>query len=108
MSFFQSVSLKPGESLHSLLMRKAELNGYGSAHALLADVGLTMKVSYSAEELELLRECFELAEPDLMSVSAGQAPYLGQKVFLRSQCSPVCPQCLAADGGRTRSGLICW
>ncbi len=98
MSFFQSVSLKPGESLNSLIMRKAELNGYGTAHALLADVGMTMKVCYSAEELELLRECFELAEHDLTPVSAGQAPYLGQKAFLRSQCSPVCPQCLADEG----------
>ncbi len=98
MSFFQSVSLKPGESLNSLLMRKAELNGYGTAHVLLADVGLAMKVSYSAEDLELLRECFELAEHDLMPVSAGQAPYLGQKAFLRSQCSPVCPRCLADEG----------
>lgn len=98
MSFFQSVALKPGESLNSLLMRKAELNGYGSAHALLADAGLTMKVSYSPDELEQLRECFELAEYDLMPASASQAPYLGQKAFLRSQCSPVCPQCLAVEG----------
>lgn len=98
MSFFQSVSLKPGESLNSLLMRKAELNGYGTAHALLDDVDLTMKVSYLPEELEPLRACFELAEPDLMLGSAGQAPYLRQKAFLRSQCSPVCPQCLVDEG----------
>ncbi|MFI8746343.1 TniQ family protein [Pseudomonas sp. NPDC077186] len=98
MSFFQSVNLKPGESLNSLLMRKAELNGYGTAHALLADVGMTMKVSYLPEEPERLRACFELTEHDLMPASAGQAPYLGQKAFLRSQCSPVCPQCLADEG----------
>lgn len=98
MSFFQSVALKPGESLYSLLMRKAELNGYGTAHALLADVGLTMKISYLPEELEPLLACFELAEPDLMLGSAGQAPYLRQKAFLRSQCSPVCPQCLIDEG----------
>jgi len=54
MSFFQSVVLKPGESLNSLLMRKAEQNGYGTAHALLAEVDLTMRVSYSPEELEQL------------------------------------------------------
>lgn len=98
MSFFQSVVRKPGESLNSLLMRKAEQNGYGTAHALLVDVDLTMKVSYSPEEREQLRECFELAEHDLMPASAGQTPYLGQKAFLRSQCSPVCPQCLATEG----------
>lgn len=98
MSFFQSVVRKPGESINSLLMRKAEQNGYGTAHALLVDVDLTMKVSYSPEEREQLRECFELAEHDLMPASAGQTPYLGQKAFLRSQCSPVCPQCLAAAG----------
>lgn len=98
MSFFQSVVLKSGESLNSLLMRKAEQNGYSTAHALLADVDLAMKVSYSPEEIEQLRECFELAEYDLMPTSAGQAPYLGQKAFLRTQCSPVCPQCLADEG----------
>ena len=98
MSFFQSVSLKPGESLNSLIMRKAELNGYGTAHALLADVGLTMKVSYLPEELEPLRACFELAEHDLLPVNEGQASYLGQKAFLRSQSSPVCPQCLVDEG----------
>jgi hypothetical protein len=97
MSFFQSVALKPGESLNSQLMRKAELNGYGTAHALLNDVGLTMKASYLPGELEQLRECFELAEHDLMPASADHAPYLGQKTFLRSQCSPVCPQCLAQE-----------
>ncbi len=98
MSFFQSVSLKPGESLNSLLMRKAELNGYGTAHALLDDVDLNMKVSYLPEELTLIQECFELAEHDLMPASAVQSPYLEQKAFLRTQCSPVCPQCLAAEG----------
>jgi len=98
MSFFQSVVLKPGESLNSLLMRKAEQNGYGTAHALLAEVDLTKRVSYSPEELEQLRECFELTEHDLTPASAGQAPYLGQKAFLRTQCSPVCPQCLANEG----------
>lgn len=98
MSFFQRVVLKPGESLNSLLMRKAEQNGYGTAHALLAEVDLTMRVSYSPEELEQLRECFELTEHDLTPASAGQAPYLGQKAFLRTQCSPVCPQCLADEG----------
>lgn len=98
MSFFQSVVLKPGESLNSLLMRKAEQNGYGTAHALLADVDLTMRVSYSPEELEQLQECFELTEQDLRPASADQAPYLMQKAFLRNQCSPVCPQCLADVG----------
>src|SRR3990167_7696184 len=98
MSFFQSVALKPGESLNSQLMRKAELNGYGTAHALLNDVGLTMKASYLPGELEQLRDCFELAEHDLMPASAGHAPYLSQKTFLRSQCSPVCPQCLTDEG----------
>jgi len=98
MSFFQHVALIPGESLNSVLMRKAEQNGYGTAHALLADVGLTMKISYLPEELEPLLACFELAEPDLMLGSAGQAPYLRQKAFLRSQCSPVCPQCLVDEG----------
>lgn len=98
MSYFQRVVLKPGESLNSLLMRKAEQNGYGTAHALLAEVNLTMRVSYSPEELEQLRECFELTEHDLRPASAGQAPYLGQKAFLRSQCSPVCPQCLSDEG----------
>lgn len=62
-------------------MRKAEQNGYGTAHALLAEVDLTMRVSYSPEELEQLRECFELTEHDLTPASAGQAPYLGQKAF---------------------------
>lgn len=98
MSFFQHVARMPGESLNSLLMRKAEQNGYGAAHALMADVDLTIKVSYLLEELKLIQECFELAEHDLMPASAGQAPYLGQKAFLRTQYSPVCPQCLAAEG----------
>lgn len=98
MSFFQSAVLKPGESLNSLLMRKAELNGYSAAHALLRDADLSMKVSYSSEELEQLRDCFELADHDLMPGCSGEAPYLGQKEFLRSQHAPLCPQCLAADG----------
>ncbi len=52
MSFFQTVPLTPGASLNSLLMRKAEQSGYGTAHVLLRDAGLTMKVSYSLDELE--------------------------------------------------------
>lgn len=104
MSFFQSVALKPGESLNSLLMRKAELNGYGTAHALLREADLSMKVSYSPEELEQLRDCFELAEHDLMPRSSGNAPYLGQKEFLRSPHAPVCPQCLVDDG----IALLAW
>ncbi len=60
MSFFQPVALQPGESLNSLLMRKAELNGYHSAHALLLEAGLSMKTRYSPTELEQLSDCFEI------------------------------------------------
>lgn len=97
MSFFQTVALKPGESLNSLFMRKAELNGYGTAHALLREAGLTMKVSYSLDELEQLRLCFELASDELTPWCDGEGRYLAQKSFLRSSHSPVCPACLTAD-----------
>jgi hypothetical protein len=97
MSFFQSVTLKPGESLNSLLMRKAEQNGYGTAQALLRDAGLTMKVSYSLDELEQLRLCFELASDELTPWCDGEGRYFAQKSFLRSNHSPVCPACLTAD-----------
>lgn len=98
MSFFQTVALKPGESLNSLLMRKAELNGYGSAHALLRDAGLTMKASYSLDELEQLRVCFELADNELEQWRHDEGRYLAQKDCLRSSHAPICPACLAADG----------
>ncbi|WP_374438343.1 TniQ family protein [Pseudomonas panipatensis] len=104
MSFFQNVTLVSGESLNSLLMRKAEQNGYGTAHALLREAGLTMKVSYSPDELAQLRTCFELADRDLMPWSLGEERYLGKKEFLRNQQSPVCPACLAAD----RVALEAW
>ncbi len=98
MSFFQTVALKPGESLNSLFMRKAELNGYGTAHALLREAGLTMKVSYSLDELEQLRLCFELASDELELWCDGEGRYLAQKSFLRSNHSPICPACLATEG----------
>ncbi|WP_313478855.1 TniQ family protein [Stutzerimonas kunmingensis] len=98
MSFFQTVVLKPGESLNSLFMRKAELNGYGTAHALLREAGLTMKVSYSLDELEQLRLCFELASDELTLWCDGEGRYLAQKSFLRRNQSPICPACLATEG----------
>lgn len=97
MSFFQSVTISSGESLNSLLMRKAEQNGYGTAHALLREIGLTMKVSYSLDELEQLKACFELAGDELTLWRDVEGRYLTQRNFLRSHQSPVCPACLAAD-----------
>tara|TARA_R110002124_G_scaffold133109_1_gene295696 strand:+ start:8252 stop:10162 length:1911 start_codon:yes stop_codon:yes gene_type:complete len=98
MSFFQPVALQPGESLNSLLMRKAELNGYQSAHALLLEAGLSMKTRYSPTELEQLSDCFEIKESDLAEWSCRQDCYLDQSEFLRSACSPVCGACLAKNG----------
>lgn len=98
MSFFQTVALEQGESLNSLLMRKAELNGYGSAHALMREAGLVMKVMYAPDELEQLRVCFELADHELEQWRHEGGHYLAQKDFLRSSHSPVCPACLAASG----------
>ncbi|MDD2162611.1 TniQ family protein [Pseudomonas sp. MIL19] len=97
MSFFQTVPLTPGASLNSLLMRKAEQNGYGTAHVLLRDAGLTMKVSYSLDELEQLKACFELASDELALWRNAEGRYLAQKSFLRRRHSPVCPACLIAD-----------
>ncbi|KPZ04691.1 hypothetical protein ALQ37_03133 [Pseudomonas syringae pv. aptata] len=98
MSFFQNVALQPGESLNSLLMRKAELNGYGCAQALLGERGLKLTAAYSSPELAQICECFELNEEQLSTTLIGQTHYLGQPSYLRNGHSPVCPECLASDG----------
>ncbi|WP_448675801.1 hypothetical protein MOQ67_01245 [Pseudomonas sp. LY-1] len=84
MSFFQNVALQPGESLNSLLMRKAELNGYGCAQALLSERGLKLTVAYSSPELAQICECFELNEEQLNTTRIGQMHYLGQPSYLRN------------------------
>lgn len=98
MSFFQLVVPQSGESLNSLMMRKAELNGYGSAYALLDEAGLTMKVAYSQAELEQIRDCFELEKVTLDRWRHEGNRYLDQADFLRSNHSPVCPACLNEHG----------
>ena len=108
MSFFQNVALQSGESLNSLLMRKAELNGYGCAQALLGERGLKLAAAYSSPELAQICECFELKEEQLSTTLIGQTHYLGQPSYLRNGHSPVCPECLASDGYAKEAGLICW
>ncbi|GAA6132292.1 TniQ family protein [Halopseudomonas sabulinigri] len=94
MAFFQKVDPQLGESLNSVMMRKAELNGYNSAHALLHEAGMTMKVAYSMDETEQLKACFELDESAMSSYLSSQPQYRGEQAFLRKVLSPVCTACL--------------
>jgi hypothetical protein len=98
MSFFLHVVPSPGESLNSFLMRMAELNGYGSAQALLSEEGLTLKVHYAAAELDRIANVFELSNELLAPWRVTAGHYLAQPRYLRSRCAAVCPACLAADG----------
>lgn len=97
MSFLRTVIPAPGESLNSLLMRKAEFNGYGSAIALLREVGLRVKVRYSPEELDQIADVFELDAELMRPWRAGSQGYLADTAYLRTHDAPICPHCLAEE-----------
>lgn len=101
-SFFLDAVPAPGESLNSLLMRKAELNGYGSAQALLREVGLRVRVQYSLEELDQIADVFELDAELMKAWRAGGQDYLADLAYLRTHEAAICPHCLAEEHGFAR------